>query len=158
MSTRPPVVLPALYITLLIPSAPSSIILPEHSIDKQILSNLYGHAFIIITRAAMRRGLIIFLIVNLCVLGFLVNCVFTLITLLFEDCSADAIHSYDIPAPNSDLIDARPQVIPKIIHQTWRNESIPERWQEPQQSCIKLHSDYEYKVAKALKERILYTS
>ena len=94
----------------------------------------------------MRKGLVLFLLLNVLIVGLLVNCVFTLITLLFEDCSADAIHSVDIPAPNSQLIDSRPQLIPKIIHQTWQNESIPKQWQEAQQSCLDLHHDYEYKV------------
>ncbi|RPB25303.1 hypothetical protein L211DRAFT_783649 [Terfezia boudieri ATCC MYA-4762] len=94
----------------------------------------------------MRRGMIIFLVFNLVLLGFILNSVFTLITLLFEDCTADAIRPYDIPAPSSDLIDQRPKLIPKIIHQTWRNETIPEKWSEAQQSCIKIHTDYEYKL------------
>lgn len=94
----------------------------------------------------MRKGLVIFLVVNVLIFGFILNSVFTLITLLFEDCSKDAIHAIDIPAPNSALIDQRPQLIPKIIHQTWRNESIPEKWQVPQKSCVDLHGDYEYKV------------
>lgn len=94
----------------------------------------------------MRRGLILFLVCNLIIIGFLVNFLFTLITLLFEDCSADAIRSVDIPAPNSQLIDSRPQLIPKIIHQTWQNETVPEKWQKAQQSCLDLHGDYEYKV------------
>lgn len=98
----------------------------------------------------MRKGVILFLVVNLVIIGFLVNSVFTLITLLFEDCSKDAIQSVDIPALNSVIIDQRPQLIPKIIHQTWQNETIPEKWQEAQQSCVDLHSDYEYKVRLAV--------
>lgn len=94
----------------------------------------------------MRKGLALFLVVNVFILGFILNSVFTLITLLFEDCSGDAIHAIDIPAPNSALINQRPQLIPKIIHQTWRDDSIPEKWQAPQQSCVDLHGDYEYKV------------
>lgn len=94
----------------------------------------------------MRRGLILFLIANFIIFGVIINYVFTLITLLFEDCSADAIHPADIPAPNSDLINTRPQFIPKIIHQTWQNETIPEKWRAPQQSCLDLHGDYEYMV------------
>lgn len=94
----------------------------------------------------MRKGLVLFLLLNLVIIGFLVNCVFTLITLLFEDCSADAIHSVDIPALSSPPIDSRPQLIPKIIHQTWENETIPDQWQKAQQSCLDLHGDYEYKV------------
>jgi mannosyltransferase OCH1-like enzyme len=94
----------------------------------------------------MRRGLILFLLANLVIIGTLVNYVFTLITLLFEDCSADAIHPADIPAPNSELIGQRMQYIPKILHQTWENESIPFKWQKAQKSCIELHGDYEYMV------------
>jgi hypothetical protein len=90
--------------------------------------------------------LLIFLVINLIVVAFLVRSVFTLLTLLFEDASADAIHRADIPAPGPGSIDTRPQLIPKIIHQTYANESIPAHWQQAQQSCIDLHSDYEYKV------------
>ena len=88
----------------------------------------------------------LFLLANLVVVGVLVHSVFTLITLLFEDCSADAIKSIEIPEPNSDKIAKLPQYIPRIIHQTWANESIPTQWQEAQKSCLDLHGDYEYKV------------
>lgn len=92
----------------------------------------------------MRRGLLIFLIVNLVLLSFLVRSVYTLLSLLVEDASADAIHRAELPSPNSSLIEQRPQIIPKIIHQTYKNESIPEVWKEAQRSCIDLHPDYEY--------------
>lgn len=93
------------------------------------------------------RGLILFLLANLIVIGVLVHSVFTLITLLFEDCSADAIPAIEIPPPeNAAEIAKRPQYIPRIIHQTWANESIPEKWQEAQKSCLNLHGDYEYKL------------
>lgn len=97
----------------------------------------------------MRRGLLIFILCNVLLFGVILNYVFTLITLLFEDCSADAIHPADLPAPNSELasITSRPQYIPKIIHQTWQNETIPEKWAEAQRSCLDLHKDYEYMVS-----------
>jgi mannosyltransferase OCH1-like enzyme len=94
----------------------------------------------------MRRGTIIFLVINLLIIGFLLNAFSTLISLLFEDGSADAIARAEIPAPNSGLIENKTQLIPKIIHQTYINESIPARWKDGQQSCITLHDDYEYKV------------
>ncbi|KAI5820071.1 nucleotide-diphospho-sugar transferase [Pyronema omphalodes] len=94
----------------------------------------------------MRRGVALFLLINFLILGYILNSVFTLITLLFEDCKADAILSSEIPAPGSELIGKGPQYIPRIIHQTWANESIPEKWQKAQKSCLDLHGDYEYKL------------
>ncbi|KAK0118446.1 hypothetical protein ONS95_012731 [Cadophora gregata] len=92
----------------------------------------------------MRRGTIIFLVINLIIIGFLLNAFSTLISLLFQTGAADAIHRAEIPAPGSDMIENRTQLIPKIIHQTYINESIPQRWKAGQQSCIDLHEDYEY--------------
>jgi mannosyltransferase OCH1-like enzyme len=92
----------------------------------------------------MRRGLLIFCLVNLLILSLLVRSVSTLLALLVEDAAADAIHRAELPSPNSSLIEQRPQIIPKIIHQTYKNETIPEVWVEAQQSCIDLHPDYEY--------------
>ncbi|KIW17311.1 hypothetical protein PV08_04503 [Exophiala spinifera] len=92
----------------------------------------------------MRRSVVIFLLTTIVVVTLLLHSVSTLLSLLIEDASRDAIHRTDIPAPNSTLIDNRPQLIPKIIHQTYKNESIPSRWLSAQQSCIKLHPDYEY--------------
>lgn len=92
----------------------------------------------------MRRGLLIFILVNLLILSFLIRSVSTLLSLLVEDASADAIHRSELPSPNSSLIETRPQIIPKIIHQTYKNETIPEVWVEAQKSCIDLHPDYEY--------------
>ncbi|KAF9884334.1 hypothetical protein FE257_001847 [Aspergillus nanangensis] len=92
----------------------------------------------------MRRGPLLFIVVTLVILSLLLRSVFTLLSLLVEDASADAIHRAELPSPNSSLIEHRPQVIPKIIHQTYKNETIPEVWMEAQQSCIDLHPDYEY--------------
>jgi inositol phosphorylceramide mannosyltransferase catalytic subunit len=93
----------------------------------------------------MRRGTIIFLVINLIIIGSLINAFSTLIALLFEDGAADAIHGPEIPAPGSNLIANRTQLIPKIIHQTYINSTIPAKWKAGQQACIDLHDDYEYK-------------
>lgn len=95
---------------------------------------------------SMRRGHIIFIVINLMIIGLLVNACSTLISLLFEDASADAILRAEIPAPGSELIDNKTLVIPKIIHQTYINESIPAQWKPGQQACLDLHQDYEYKL------------
>ena len=94
----------------------------------------------------MRRGVTIFILVTVVVLGFAVHSVWTLLGLLVATGREDAIMRGELPAPNSGTISKRPQLIPKIIHQTYINESIPEHWKEPQKSCIDLHPDYEYKV------------
>lgn len=44
---------------------------------------------------------------------------------------------------NSSLVDQE-QLIPKIIHQTYKTTEIPEIWKLGQQLCIDLHPDYEY--------------
>lgn len=35
-------------------------------------------------------------------------------------------------------------MIPKIIHQTWKTETIPERWKDGVDSCKKIHKGYRY--------------
>lgn len=94
----------------------------------------------------MRRTHLIFFLSIFVFVALMVRSVFTLLTLLVEDASEDSIARAELPAPNSPLIDTRPQYIPKIIHQTYINETIPERWREAQKSCQDIHSDYEYKV------------
>ena len=76
----------------------------------------------------MRRPTIFFLIIVVCLVFFAIRSVYPLLTLLVEDASADAIHSAEIPAPISPLIEDRPQLIPKFIHQTYVNDSVPEHW------------------------------
>ncbi|KAF2457265.1 nucleotide-diphospho-sugar transferase [Lineolata rhizophorae] len=94
----------------------------------------------------MRRSVLLFLVANILIVGYLVHSVWTLLSLLVVDGSEDAISRAELPAPNSPAITSQPQLIPKLIHQTYVNESIPERWKEAQQSCIDLHEDYEYRL------------
>lgn len=96
--------------------------------------------------ATMRRGVTIFLLVTIVVLGFAVHSVWTLLGLLIATGREDAILRGELPAPNSSAISDAPQLIPKIIHQTYINDSIPLHWKGPQQSCLDLHPDYEYKL------------
>ncbi|KAM0747596.1 hypothetical protein T439DRAFT_328822 [Meredithblackwellia eburnea MCA 4105] len=34
--------------------------------------------------------------------------------------------------------------IPKIIHQTWKTEDVPEKWSKVREECMEMHPDYEY--------------
>jgi len=94
----------------------------------------------------MRRPTVIFIIIILALLLFALHSVSTLLSLLIEDASADAIPRSELPAIDDSSHPAqRPEIIPRIIHQTYINESIPARWQAAQKSCIDLHTpDYEY--------------
>jgi inositol phosphorylceramide mannosyltransferase catalytic subunit len=94
----------------------------------------------------MRRSPLLFLLFLLIIVALCINWVWILLTLLFIDGSADAISRAELPGPNSNVPEHREQLIPKIIHQTYINESIPERWNVARQSCLDLHEDYEYKV------------
>ncbi|KAJ5630868.1 uncharacterized protein N7484_010968 [Penicillium longicatenatum] len=92
----------------------------------------------------MRRALLIFILISLFIITLLVRSVSTLLSLLVENAAADAIRGAELPSPNSTLIEQLHQIIPKIIHQTYKNDTIPEVWLDAQQTCIDLHPDYEY--------------
>jgi len=92
----------------------------------------------------MRRGTSIFLIAIVLIVGYLTYACSTLISLLFESGAAYAISASEIPAPKSDVADKRKQIIPKIIHQTYINSTIPTQWQAGQQACKDLHPDFKY--------------
>jgi len=63
-----------------------------------------------------------------------------LIGLLFEDGGRDSISPSDVPSENTTL----PLLIPKIIHQTYKNEDLPEHWKNAQNAVKYYHPDYEY--------------
>ncbi|KAI5307718.1 hypothetical protein KEM55_007600 [Ascosphaera atra] len=96
----------------------------------------------------MRRSVLFFGVGIVLALTYLLYTFSTLLSLLLEDFANDAIPRTDIPSlngtSNSSPTASRPQLIPKIIHQTYKNETIPEVWKDAQKSCINLHDDYEY--------------
>ncbi|EKG16492.1 hypothetical protein MPH_06268 [Macrophomina phaseolina MS6] len=49
------------------------------------------------------------------------------------------------PTTNFETVYISNSNIPKIIHQTYANTSIPDHWKPAQRSCLDLHPDYEYK-------------
>jgi len=98
----------------------------------------------------MRRTVLLALIINILVVALLLKVLWPLLSLLVLNGSRDAISRAELPAPDSSTLDAIPQLIPKIIHQTWKNATIPEEWREAQKSCLNIHADYEYKVSQHL--------
>lgn len=79
---------------------------------------------------------------HLALILFLVWQTFDLITLLNDDSFSDALLDGDLNPPNGVL--EKPAIIPKIIHQTYKTEKIPDVWKHGQQACIDLHPDYKY--------------
>ncbi|KAF1823176.1 glycosyltransferase family 32 protein [Dissoconium aciculare CBS 342.82] len=97
----------------------------------------------------MRRPLLIFLICTVAVLLFLVYQVSTLLELLVVDGHTDAISPDELPPVGSEKqSSSSAQLIPKIIHQTYKDVKIPEVWKTAQASCLRLHQEpeWEYKL------------
>jgi mannosyltransferase OCH1-like enzyme len=67
-----------------------------------------------------------------------------LLRLLSEDGSLNSISSMELIS-NPQISEKR-LLIPKIIHQTYKNWSIPLKWQKSQNRTRTSHEDYEYKV------------
>lgn len=76
------------------------------------------------------------------VVMFLVWYTFDLITLLHDDSFSDALLDVELN-PTNGVVDKAP-LIPKIIHQTYKTDQIPEIWRPGQQACVDLHPDYQY--------------
>jgi hypothetical protein len=90
----------------------------------------------------MRRSLLLLILLVSSVLCAAVYLVSTFIGLLFESGLRNAIRPETLQSRLHWSEDRRP--IPKIIHQTWKNETVPEAWTIPQYSCLDLHPDYKY--------------
>lgn len=94
----------------------------------------------------MRKSFLLFFIAQVIILGSLIYSVRWLFVLLLDDGASDAIHPADIPGIKSTISNPRQVIVPKIIHQTWKDPVIPDKWIEPQRTCLELHPDYEYKL------------
>lgn len=73
---------------------------------------------------------------------YLIYQLFDLITLLYDDSHQFALLSNELNNPN--YLKSQPQLIPKIIHQTYKTTNIPEIWKDGQESCQNLNPDYQY--------------
>lgn len=87
----------------------------------------------------MRKELQFLISIHLIIVLFLLYQTFDLITLIHDDSFEDEILDIDLKNSNE-----KPDLIPKIIHQTYKDTNIPSQWQKGQQNCINLHQDYQY--------------
>lgn len=90
----------------------------------------------------MRKELKYILWGHLAIILFLVYCTFDLISLLFDDSFPDSFLDTELNPVGGKL--DKTLLIPKIIHQTYKTEKIPEVWRPGQQACVDLHPDYQY--------------
>ncbi|CUA69060.1 Inositol phosphoceramide mannosyltransferase 3 [Rhizoctonia solani] len=90
------------------------------------------------------------LVAALSILGlFLVGTVVVLssVSLFLKVPAATFIYEDEVPADawTGNLTDApKTEVIPRIIHQTWKTDTLPERWQGVSKTCRDMMPDYEY--------------
>lgn len=95
----------------------------------------------------MKKELKILIIANIALLISIIHYTFDLLTLCIDDTSKDALTDEQLNPPNgfnSTFYESPPQLIPKIIHQTYKTNDIPEQWVKGRQKCIDLHPDYTY--------------
>ncbi|KAI9767308.1 MAG: hypothetical protein M1840_005717 [Geoglossum simile] len=99
-------------------------------------------------RLVKRARLLSFILLTASLLWVLFSLrVHTLITLLFENGSRDLIPVGELEVLEAEVASRRVgqvQRIPKIIHQTYRDEDVPERWRAAQAACMRLHGGWEY--------------
>lgn len=90
----------------------------------------------------MRKELQFLIWAHVVVVLALLYSTFDLITLVYDDTFEDQLLDIELnPGPN---VPKKPELIPKIIHQTYKDTNIPEKWQAAQKKCIDLHPDYQY--------------
>ncbi|KAJ6045006.1 uncharacterized protein N7446_003207 [Penicillium canescens] len=96
----------------------------------------------------LRKATVVFLLIDLMVVGLLLQSFAPLISLLRRN---EELFGSRVALPAPYRPDARHQMtssgqIPRILHQTAATETIPNKWIESQQSCIEAYSDFEYKL------------
>lgn len=107
----------------------------------------------------MRKEFWMLLIVNGSIILYLFYKTFDLISLLGDDFHVELLTRNELRPVNYTkvLVDSgddkdnqykyipdRPLLIPKIIHQTYIDENIPEKWQKTHESVLEYNPDYKY--------------
>ncbi|KAB5576206.1 glycosyltransferase family 32 protein [Coniochaeta sp. 2T2.1] len=94
-------------------------------------------------RLPRNKVLAYLLLIDLIIVALLVYITEPLITLLRRNeelFTPNLVLSHDAPAYTEQ------RKIPKILHQTTANATIPDKWVDSQRSCKKAYSDFEYKL------------
>lgn len=91
-----------------------------------------------------RRPIVFFGLFILFIVSIILHRSRFLFGLLFEGGFRDAIPLPSVSSNDTQLAPGLAQLIPKIIHQTYKTEDIPEHWRAGQQAVKDLHPDWEY--------------
>ncbi|KTW30198.1 hypothetical protein T552_00676 [Pneumocystis carinii B80] len=92
----------------------------------------------------MKRWRLFSVLIGIFMIIILLGKSWFLIALLFENFGLERIPEWSILYPDLYNIDIKKEAIPRIIHQTWKNETIPDKWKEASDKCRKNHPNYEY--------------
>lgn len=95
-----------------------------------------------------RKALIYLLFIDFVIISLLIHLFAPLITLLIrnEELFGARLTFHGNDTPGHDDPSSERRTIPRILHQTTANETIPEQWVGPQMACREAYSDYSYKV------------
>lgn len=100
-----------------------------------------------------KMAVFLLLVVDLAIVGGLIYTLEPLITLLHRN---EELFTPTVTLPLNGTASASyysgdldRQKIPRILHQTTKNSTIPDKWVKSQQSCKATYSDFEYKVSQA---------
>jgi hypothetical protein len=98
-----------------------------------------------------KMAVFLLLVVDLTIVGVLLYTLEPLITLLRRN---EELFTPTVTLPLNETASASyysgdlgRQKIPRILHQTTANSTIPDKWIKSQQSCVDTYSDFEYKVS-----------
>lgn len=94
-----------------------------------------------------KMAVFLLLVVDLTIVGMLLYTLEPLITLLRRN---EEMFTPTVTLPLNGTASASSftgHKIPRILHQTTKNSTIPEKWIASQQSCMETYSDFEYKVS-----------
>lgn len=88
----------------------------------------------------MKKELKVLIYAHIYLILYLVYLSSDLISLIHDDTFQDGL--LDVELNSNENV--KPMIIPKIIHQTYKTDVIPDVWKSGQQACVDLHPDYQY--------------
>ncbi len=92
----------------------------------------------------MRTSLKVIIWAHVLLALFLAYCTLDLMALPLQNWHRHVFSAEDVDPSKNSSSPQKPMIIPKIIHQTYKDENIPDIWKEGQKSCKELHPDYKY--------------